>query len=59
VGDVILSLDGDDIREGGELLQVLAKRQPGDQVKLGILRDDDKREVKVTLKRRNELFEQR
>lgn len=59
VGDVIRSLDGSDIREGGELLQVLAKRQPGDRVKLGILRDQDTHEVSVTLKRRNELFEQR
>ncbi len=55
-GDVIQSLDGSDVREGGELLQVLAKRQAGDEVKLGILRDREKLEIKVTLKRRNELF---
>ena len=34
-GDVIRSLDGSAIRNGGELLQILAKRQAGDQVKLG------------------------
>ena len=59
VGDVIRSLDDSEVREGGELLQILAKRQPGDRVKLGLLRDRDEVVVNVTLKRRNELFEQR
>lgn len=59
MGDVIHSLDGSELRNGGELLQVLAKRQAGDQVKLGVHRDQDNLEIKVTLKRRNELFEQR
>ena len=38
-GDVIAALDGSAIRDGSELLQVLAKRQAGDTVKLGVLRD--------------------
>ncbi|RPJ35702.1 MAG: serine protease [Verrucomicrobiaceae bacterium] len=58
-GDVIRSLDGNEVRDGGELLQILAKRQPGDEVKLGVLRDRRDLEMNVTLKRRNELFEQR
>lgn len=58
-GDVIRSLDGSDVRNGAELLQILAKRQAGDQVKLGFLRDEDSLDVNVTLKRRNELFEAR
>jgi len=58
-GDVIHSLDGNEVRDGGELLQILAKRQPGDEVKLGVLRDRRDLEMNVTLKRRNELFEQR
>jgi len=58
-GDVIRSLDASSVRDGGELLQMLAKRQAGDQVTLGVLRDKTSLEVKVTLKRRNELFEQR
>lgn len=58
-GDVLLRLDGSTVREGGELLQMLAKRQPGDQVKLGVLREKEELEVTVTLKRRNELFEER
>jgi serine protease Do len=58
-GDVIRSLDGSPIRDGGELLQILAKRQAGDQVKLGLQRDRDNLDMNVTLKRRNELYEAR
>jgi serine protease Do len=55
-GDVIRTLDGKVVRDGGELLQMLAKRQAGDPVKLGVLRDRSNLEMKVTLKRRNELY---
>jgi serine protease Do len=58
-GDVVGSIDGSPVRNGGEMLQILAKLQAGDQVKLGVMRDKESLEVKVTLKRRNELFEQR
>jgi serine protease Do len=58
-GDVIRKLDGSDVRNGGELLQILAKRQAGDSVKLGLKREHEEIEATVTLKRRNELFEER
>ncbi|MDP3852002.1 MAG: trypsin-like peptidase domain-containing protein [Luteolibacter sp.] len=58
-GDLIRSLDDSEVRDGGELLQILAKRQAGEQVKLGITRDGKPLEMVVTLKRRNELFEER
>lgn len=58
-GDLIRSLDGSPVRDGAELLQILAKRQAGDLVKLGVLRDRDRLDMNVTLKRRNELFEAR
>lgn len=57
-GDLITSLDGGEIRDGGELLQMLAKRQAGDQAKLGIVRDRRKLEMNVMLKQRSELFEE-
>jgi serine protease Do len=57
--DLITHLDGSEIRNSPELLQVLAKRQPGDTVKLSVLRDEEKLEINVTLKRRNEIFEVR
>ena len=58
-GDVIASLDGSAVRDTSELLQILAKRQPGDTVKLGIHRENDSLDVNVVLKRRSELFQQR
>lgn len=57
-GDVIHRLDDDPVRDGGELLQLLAKRQAGDAVKLGFRRDRQSLEAEVVLKRRNELFEE-
>jgi S1-C subfamily serine protease len=38
---------------------VLAKKQPGDKVKLGLLRDRKSLEVQVVLARRETLFEER
>jgi serine protease Do len=58
-GDVIQSVDGSEVRNGAELLQILAKRQAGDEVKLGVSREQRRIEAMVTLKRRHELFEQR
>lgn len=58
-GDVIESLDGSSIGDANKLLQVLAKKQPGDTVKLGLLRDRKSLEVQVVLARREALFEER
>lgn len=55
-GDVIRSFNGSPIRNGNELLQVLAKHQAGDTVALGVVRDRAPLEMNVILKRRNELF---
>lgn len=57
-GDLIRSLNGSSIDDGGELLKVLAKCQPGDEVKLGLIRDKERLDIEVKLKRRNELFEE-
>jgi serine protease Do len=56
-GDLIRSFDGREVSDGKELRQMLAKRQPGDQVKLGVVRNRESLEIKVTLKRRYELYE--
>ena len=58
-GDVIESLDGSSIGDANKLLQVLAKKQPGDTVKLGLLRDRKSLKVQVVLARREALFEER
>jgi S1-C subfamily serine protease len=57
-GDLILSIDDSGIRNGNELLQVLAKKQAGDVVKLGVLRDDKNIDFKVALARRDKLFQE-
>lgn len=58
-GDVIQTFDGSPVRDGNKLLVMLAKRQPGDQVKLGILRDRKTLEVEVGLVRLETLFQER
>ncbi len=55
-GDVIRQLDEDAVRDGRELLQLLAKRQAGETVKLGVQRDRRSIEANVMLKRRSDLF---
>lgn len=55
-GDVILSFDDSEIPDASKLLQMLAKRQPGDSVKLGIQRDRKKLVVDVVLASRKKLF---
>ncbi len=59
VGDVIQALNGSEVRDANKLLQVLAKQQPGNTVKLGILRDGKTLDVDVVLARREALFEER
>ena len=58
VGDIIQTLDGSTIRDANKLLQVLAKKEPGDTVKLGVLRDRKKLQLDVVLARRNDIFEE-
>ena len=58
-GDVIQSFDGSPVRDGNKLLVMLAKRQPGDKVMLGLLRDRKTLEVEVGLVRLETLFQER
>lgn len=59
IGDVITAVDNSKITNGNELLQVLAKKQPGEVVTLALQRDGKPVEVKVTLEQRNRLFRTR
>jgi len=58
IGDVIIALDNQDIRNGSQLLQTLAKRNAGDTVRLRVARDRGERNIDVVLSRREELFEE-
>ena len=58
-GDVIRSIDGKRVRDGSNLLVLLAKREAGDKVKVGGLRESGEFEVEVELKQLNELQQAR
>jgi serine protease Do len=48
-GDVIVSVDGDELRNSNELLSIVANRRPGDELRLTYLRGEDRRTTTVTL----------
>ena len=54
-GDVILTIDGSKVGNGASLLKLLVKRQAGDKVKVGGLRDGTPFEYEVTLMTREQL----
>lgn len=56
IGDIITTVDGSTITGGAELTQILVKRRPGEEVTLGVLRDDHETKIKVTLGQLNKLF---
>ena len=58
-GDRLISIDTAVVSSGRDLLLSLAKKQPGDQVKLGILRDREKTEITVTLGRMDSVYKER
>lgn len=57
VGDLIQTLDGTDISDTNTFLKMLAKRQPGDRVKLGIQRDRKLLELDVKLVSSESLYD--
>jgi S1-C subfamily serine protease len=51
-GDVVLAVDGHRVLRESDLSQLIAAKQPGDEVELRVLRDGEERDVTVTLGRR-------
>jgi S1-C subfamily serine protease len=51
-GDVVLAIDGHPVVQPDDLARYIAGHQPGDTVKLEVLRDDKREEVNVTLGKR-------
>ncbi len=49
-GDVILSVNDQNVRNSSELIGLIGRHRPGDEVKLKINRDGKERDVKVKLK---------
>jgi serine protease Do len=56
VGDTIFSVDGNQIKNGDELVAEIAARKPGEKITLGYLRDGKKAEAAVTVADRAKLF---
>jgi S1-C subfamily serine protease len=51
-GDVIVSVNGDEIVGESDLPRLISLLDPGDEVTLGIIRDGERQEVEVTLEER-------
>ena len=49
VGDLLVSIDGDDVADSGKLRAQIIRREPGSTVTLGLERDGEPAEVEVTL----------
>jgi serine protease Do len=56
VGDTIFSVDGNQIKNGDELVGDIASRKPGDKIALGYFRNGKKEEATVIVADRAKLF---
>ena len=54
VGDIILSIDGQPLKDPGDLARIIGSHKPSDKVTLGILRQKRQQQVEVTLGNRPE-----
>ena len=52
VGDVIIEVDGQEVKSSGELLELIARKRPGDEVDLKVDRSGKERDFDVVLKSR-------
>lgn len=48
-GDVILEFDGEDVADSGDLTRAVRRTDPGDKIKLLVLRDGEEEKVKVEM----------
>jgi serine protease Do len=48
-GDVIVAIDGQGIRDTGDLMERVALQNPGDKINLSVIRYGDRRNLQVTL----------
>jgi serine protease Do len=56
VGDTIVTVDGQKVSKGSELVADIASRKPGAKVELGFLRNGKKQDATVTIADRSKLF---
>ena len=56
-GDVIVAVNGDDLTQTADLADLISLFEPGESVKLGVLRDGDRRTIEVKLGERPQRLE--
>ena len=49
-GDIIVSVDGQNVNTSSQLQEQIGKHSPGDEVKVGYIRNGEVKEVKITLR---------
>lgn len=52
-GDVIVEVNGNDVKSSPELMGLIARKRPGDEVSLKVYRNGKMKDIDVTLKNRN------
>jgi len=55
-GDIIVSIDGRNIKDGNDLVDEIASRRPGSTIRLGYLRDGKQADTTVTIGDRDKVF---
>ena len=56
-GDVIVEIEGQEVSEPDSLIRLIDEKEPGEKIKLTILRDDKREDVEVTLGKRPDQVE--
>ena len=54
--DIIVSIDGRNIKDGDDLVNEIASRRPGSTVRIGYIRDDKQADTTVTIGDREKIF---
>ena len=56
-GDVIVEVEGEEVTEPDSLIKLIDEKEPGEKIKLTILRDNKRQDVEVTLGKRPDSVE--
>ncbi len=49
-GDIIVSIDGNSVKTGSQLQEQIARYNPGDQIKVGVIHDGKNKDIDVVLR---------
>ncbi len=48
-GDVVIAIEGEEVADADDLVRLIGEREPGDKVEVVVLRDGERRKMKVVL----------